>query len=230
MTWQWVVCCIVLATAAGGTLPALLAHLPEPPDSVDKTPYKDLATPINRWIVIAATFGALAVSGITLTWPLPVATIPLGTVGVVLAVIDARTTYLPRTLVWAAVALLGGCLTTVALMTGEHQVLLWAAVGAGVMGGLFWVLWRFTGGMGFGDVRLALLVGGTMGPFGISAVITAAFIGSVVGLVWGLMQRWFDRRAGRPPGPFAYGPSLVMGPYGWMMWLSLVGGTPVVVV
>ena len=52
-------------------------------------------------------------------------------------------------------------------------------------------------------------------------------LGSILGIVWGLAHKVADARAGRPPGPFPYGPSLVAGPYAWLVWMLLpLGAVP----
>lgn len=217
--------CAALAVVVGLSLPAVLARLPEPDTSAGKLPYTALATPANRWTVGIATFVALTVSVTVMPWPMWLILVPLGSAGIVLAVIDAHTTYLPRHVVWAAGVALIGCVAVAAAAQSRIVIVPLAATGALILGGLLWCLWRFTGGIGFGDVRLGFLVGGSVGAFGPSAVMTAAFLGSLIGLAWGLAQRTADRRAGRTPGPFAYGPSLVAGPYAWMVWSLLPGGT-----
>lgn len=57
-------------------------------------------------------------------------------------------------------------------------------VGAGVVGGLFFLLFGFChGGMGFGDVKLALVLGAWLGwQQGLLGLLLALCLGSVVGL------------------------------------------------
>ncbi|WP_211223185.1 prepilin peptidase [Propionicicella superfundia] len=212
-----------MAAGTAAALGPLLRSLPEPRDAPGKTPYAALVTPATRLVVGVTVFAALAVSVIALPWPQVLALLPLGTGGVLAAVIDARTTYLPRSLVWGATAGLALCVGVVAALTGDWQVPVLAAGGSLLVGGLFWLLWRTTGGFGFGDVRLALLAGGTAGTLGVSAALWAALLGALVGAAWGLACQVSDRGAGRPPGPFPYGPSLVAGPYLWLVWTMLPG-------
>ena len=72
----------------------------------------------------------------------------------------------------------------------------------------FWVVWRFSNGLGFGDVRLAGLLGVVAGTQGPGFVVWTFVLGTFTGAVWGLVLRW--RR--KADGPFPYGPALLIGP------------------
>ena len=98
---------VVAAAALTGLVTAavvrpVLQALPEPPDQPDKVTYRSL--PTARLLLIC---GLLAAGGTALAWQgVPPATRPLWTVlsscGVLLAVIDAKTTWLPLRLTQAA--------------------------------------------------------------------------------------------------------------------------------
>ncbi|MFE7269323.1 prepilin peptidase [Streptomyces sp. NPDC057623] len=130
----------------------------------------------------------------------------LAPVGVLLTVVDFRVRRLPDpltlTLAVAAPALLG-LVALVPEHAGDWSTALWAtlALGAG-----YYVLWLVNpGGMGFGDVKLALGVGAVLGWYGWSTVMLGTFAGFLFGTLygWGLV---ILRRAGRktaiPFGPF----------------------------
>lgn len=188
----------------------VLRRLAEPPDPApDKVPYRALA---GRWTAAAvgltsAASGAVAY-GLTppahwLTWT------SLTTVGALAVVIDARTTYLPRTLArlgWL-IAALGVAWACVCEGTARGAVA--AILGAATLGGFFHLVWRFTGALGYGDVRLMATVGAVTGPEGLDTVMAAALCGTTVGAVWALAHR-----ARTPRGtPFPYGPALWAGPF-----------------
>jgi leader peptidase (prepilin peptidase)/N-methyltransferase len=126
--------------------------------------------------------------------------------------VDALTTWLPTQLLRLvagelAVALLIGAVLSPTPVTLLSRVL----VGALASGVVFTTLWWFTRGFGFGDVRLAPLIGAVAGSLGSSGWYAALLAGSLVGVVWGLAAR-------RHPAPgtssgFAYGPALWCGPY-----------------
>ncbi len=227
MTWLSAILCAAMAITVGFGARIMLSRLSEPPDADDKVPYATLATPAVAGVICVASLLALLLSVVAQPWPAWLVLLPLGTFGVVLAVIDAKTTYLPRSVVWTGGLVLAVCVTAVALLENRPWIVAMAAIGAVLLGGLLWVMWRFTGGIGFGDVRLAAFVGGSLGSFGLSAVMLGALLGSILGIVWGLAHKVADARAGRPPGPFPYGPSLVAGPYAWLVWMLLpLGAVP----
>lgn len=183
----------------------VLVGLPEPRDAT-KLPYRTLAG--RRHAALAA--GCVAVACFGLAW-VPRAAWPawagLATVGVALAVVDACTTWLPLRLthaLWVAaaagVALLG--------VTAGWRSAVTAAAAAAASGAFFWLFWRTTGGLGFGDVRLAPVIGAAAGSISPTHAVVALLLGSGLGAVLGLVRLALGRR-----GPFAYGPALVAGPW-----------------
>lgn len=207
LTGAALVAAAVLATGLA-TRP-LLRRLPEPADGAGKTAYADLATP-------GCTVGCALLSGLAATagWlARPVAEQPLwwvlATLGVLLAAVDARTTWLPlrlTRLAWAAMA--GAGLAALALGVG-WPALIRAGVGAGVAGLLYWAVWRLSrGGFGFGDVRFAPLIGAPAAVGSWSLLVGALFLGSVLGAAYGLVRLARGRR-----GPFPYAPAMLAGAY-----------------
>ena len=198
----------------------VLAALPEPAPGDQgpggKVPYVALAT--RTFVLICAAMSGVAVG---LSWLLvPAAARPLwtvlGTVGILLAAVDARTTWLPLPLTRAAWLLMGaaGLLAGGVAGVGDGpgaalRTLLGAALGAAVAGGLYLVVWLVTrGGFGFGDVRFAPLVGAATAVPTFTMLLWALFLGSLVGGVVGII-----RLVQRRPGPFPYAPAMVAGAY-----------------
>ena len=149
----------------------------------------------------------------------------LAGVGAALVVVDAHTTYLPARLHWLTTAI-----TVVAGLVGVFVVAdsaRWLPMLAGALFGavasyaLFWFISWIGQGFGYGDVRLAALVGGFAGALGIQqwwmALLSAAIIGAGLAIGVSLWRR-------RHPSPlgtaFAYGPALWAGPF-VMLWLEL---------
>jgi leader peptidase (prepilin peptidase) / N-methyltransferase len=205
---------IVLAAALTGLVtaaavrPVLLA-LPEPVDQLDKPVYRSLLT--TRFLMLC---GLLAAVTTAVAWhSVPPATRPLWLVlsscGVLLAVIDARTTWLPLRLTQAAwLLMLVGAAVGWAL-GGGWQLLVRAAVGAAVAGALYFIGWLITqGGFGFGDVRYAPLLGAAAAAGSWRLLIWALVLGTVAGGGHGLV-----RLARRSRGPFPYAPSMLAGVY-----------------
>ena len=198
----------------------VLARLPEPASSDqgsgDKVPYAALPTR-------AFLLGWAAVSGVAVgfSWLLlPPAARPLwavlGTVGILLAAVDARTTWLPLPLAraaWLLMSVAGLLAAGVAGIGGGPgaalRTLLGAAVGAAVAGGLYLLVWLISrGGFGFGDVRFAPLVGAATAVPTLPMLVWALFLGSLVGGVVGVI-----RLARRRRGPFPYAPAMIAGAY-----------------
>ncbi|MFL5999628.1 MAG: prepilin peptidase, partial [Streptomyces sp.] len=106
----------------------------------------------------------------------------LAPVGVLLAVIDLRVRRLPDplTLPLAASALaLLGAVSLVPEHTGNWLNALFGALTLGVG---YWVLWRINpGGLGFGDVKLALGAGAVLGWYGWDTVLLGTFAGFLLG-------------------------------------------------
>lgn len=221
-------CAALIGLLTGALTPAILRRLPEPveqtgdeatdgdrtpgsdsPDSRDvKVPYVDLANPRFAVSVGAVVAGAVAVAG----WSVPASTWPcwlvLATVGVLLAGIDARTTWLPLPLTrvgWAAMAL---ALMVGAGLGGGSQLArgLGGFVLAGAVFGAAW--WVTRGGFGFGDVRYAPLVGAATASVSWTLLAWALVLGSLAGAAVGLLRLAAGRR-----GAFAYAPSILAGAY-----------------
>jgi leader peptidase (prepilin peptidase)/N-methyltransferase len=130
----------------------------------------------------------------------------LASAGVALAVIDVDHHRLPDAIVLPLypVTLVGLLLASVATGAWPWQgVLVGAAVWLLLIGGL----WFFSGGrgMGFGDVKLAPVLGATLGWVAAGSAVVGLFaaflIGGVVGLAL-LVSRRAGRRARIPFGPY----------------------------
>lgn len=211
MTWLAWAAAVVLAAATALASPLVLRTLPEPiddPDSATKTPYCELATLHFQAIVGAASL----VTGLLAFGLLPVqhwlAWAALTSVGALAITVDAHTTWLPRglTSTMAVMAALG--VAFLAATTADPWVLARALGGAAATGGFFWLFWRLTGGIGFSDVRLVTVLGAVTASFSIELIVSAVFLGTLVGAIWGIAH-WV--RGGR--GIFPYGPSLWVGPF-----------------
>lgn len=217
MTWLLALSTLLAAGLALVT-PAVLRALPAPIDEPEANPYQRLATPTTALIVL----GAAAVAGSLVVIITP-ATAPawLGLAGpaVLAAVIDARTGYLPKRLAQAAWLLTAAGLLACVGWLGV-DALVRAGLGALAAGGLFWVFWRFGGGFGFGDVRLAPVIGAASAVVGWPLLAGALMLGGLLGVAWGVAWRASGR--GRA---FPYGPALVAGPFLALAGSVLVPGT-----
>jgi leader peptidase (prepilin peptidase)/N-methyltransferase len=129
-------------------------------------------------------------------------------------VIDARTYIVPTRLVWPGF-FLSVLLSGIAAAAGSQpRWLLGGLIGVGVLAGPLFLLWVvMPAGMGFGDVRLAVLLGWTVGfvmadhrpVSSVFAALVCLVVAAVLGLVFGMLV--IGARGMRAKVPF--GPTLV---------------------
>lgn len=200
---------LVLGVAMAVTTRPVLASLPEPTrDAAGKTPYHSLATP--RFQLTVGVAGALAALIVALRVPAAhwLAWGALAVVNVLACAIDARTTWLPRRLSHAGwlVAALG--VAVAALAERSWTPALAATIGAAAVGGFFHLAWRWTGQLGYGDVRLAATIGAVTALSSPLLVATALLAGTLLGAATGIGWRLTGRAGG-----FPYGPGLLAGAF-----------------
>ncbi len=209
MAWLGVAIAIVAALAIAACTAAILRRLPPPRDEPDAAPYADLISPRLFVTVLVSALAALLLSLLLSEpshWPVWVA---VGTIGVLLAVVDAHTGLLPLRLTWWFGGLVLAATIAVAALQGNPRVVLVAVLCGAGAGLLFRLLWQIGGGLGFGDVRLVTVLGVAAGATSVELAVWSLLLGGVAGVVWGVVTRL--RRGA--DGPFPYGPALVMGPY-----------------
>jgi leader peptidase (prepilin peptidase)/N-methyltransferase len=187
----------------------------EPPVAADgapaaqpaKEPYAAIAAlPGLAWKAALASGAAGALVGLALGWRwqlLPL--LVLVPVGVALAVVDWRTRLLPTRVVAPTYVVVGGLAALAGALAGDAHDLVRALWGLVLARGLFWLLWLvYPRGMGFGDVRLAGVLGLALGLLGWGQLVLGVYAGFVLGGVGGLLlarARVVQRRA-YPFGPF----------------------------
>ena len=199
-------------------------RLAEPPDgpALHKTPYR--ALPEARQLSVLAGL-VVAAQAITAAQPAEQRGLWLvaGSSLLVLVWVDGLTTWVPTALAWAVMAQMAVAGVAGSLVANSPGGFL-AQIAAGALAAwaLWWLIWRLArGGLGYGDVRLAVPIGALAGTIGLDGWLAAWLAGSLVGLVWGLVVR---RRHPAPGtvGGFAYGPALWTGPYLALLWLAVV--------
>lgn len=198
----------LLALALTAVTPTLLRRLPVPPDEDGVAPFAELATPSFLVAVFGCATAAGAVAFLTLPAPAWPPWAVLVTLGSLLGLIDLRTGFLPLRLNRAAICAAAAGAGLSAWLRADWLVLAWAAGAAALAAGFFWLVWRLSSGLGFGDVRLAGLIGIVTGSTGLSLAFWSFLLGTLVGAAWGLVARC--RRGS--DGPFPYGPALLLGP------------------
>ncbi|MER5867071.1 prepilin peptidase [Kitasatospora sp. NPDC002040] len=139
-----------------------------------------------------------------------------------LAACDAEHFLLPRRLIYPTLGLTAACLLAAAAATGQWQRLgVTAACGAGAFAVFFTLYWVRPAWLGFGDVRLAGLLGTGLGWLGPSHLVLAVLAGSTVGLLVGTALIASGRATRRTRLPF--GVFLVAGAIA-----AILAGAPVV--
>jgi leader peptidase (prepilin peptidase)/N-methyltransferase len=126
-------------------------------------------------------------------------------IGVALAIVDIRAYRLPNPLIgWAAVLTATGLCA--ALLTGDWRHPAAALLGAaGMSAGYLMLAIVGRGQLGLGDVKLALVLGATLGWFGWRFVVIGACLPFLLSAVWVLVLlalRRISRRSSIPFGPF----------------------------
>lgn len=198
---------ITLAAAAALPLGLWLRH------DLNKLQYRsadeqDLPHPGARWWVVwAAVLAAIAISTAAVLIDDPMRylpLVPLALSGPWLAAVDFDVLRIANRVLapTAAISLL--TIVGMAAAAQDWRTLI-VPVGSALMtGGVFAALHLAAkGGIGFGDVKLAAVIGLAVGPLGIAAVWLSVLYAAVLGLVW--------TKATRRVGPIPYGPWLLCG-------------------
>jgi leader peptidase (prepilin peptidase)/N-methyltransferase len=206
---------VVLAAAFGALVSPIAAKVirETPPDPEDDPPpvprvgpwleQRKLLAPLLALIAagVAAQVGANAV----------VAAHVVAAVGLVtLSVIDLDLFLLPKRIVYPVLFSTGGLMVLAALVDGDGVALKRAVISGFAGFGALLVLHIISpAGMGFGDVRLAGVIGLDLGWLGVRQVIVGIFSGFVFAAVVGVTLLITRKRKGRDAVPF--GPFLALG-------------------
>ena len=186
---------------------AFARTLPPPPP---KELYRDIAELPHLGLKLAAWSAVIGgLFGLFLGWTgALVYLVPLVPIGVVLLVIDWRTTLLPTRIIHPTYVLLAVVIPLAALLDHDLDALYRAGFGWLVIGGWFWIFWWLLHAWGFGDVRLARVLGPALGFLGwahmLMGLALMVLIGGLGGAVLAVANRSLRRR-------FPYGPFMLVG-------------------
>jgi leader peptidase (prepilin peptidase) / N-methyltransferase len=220
------VCAALLGALAGALVPRPAYRLSVP---AGEPPRGGFAPGIRGWIALSAgarprrwltvPAGALVFGTLTwAVWPDPVlpAVLFVAGMGLLLAPIDLAVLRLPDPLVAVAFAGSAGYLLVLAVLTGQYPALLRAVLAAAAMAGAYLLLALVPGGhLGFGDVKLAGVLGLVLGWFGWGFVLLGAVLPHLINgpTVLVLLATGRARRGSSIP----LGPALLVG-----AWLAVV--------
>ena len=148
---------------------------------------RDCQAPISpRYILVEVATGALfagAAARLGFNWDLPAFLVLLAGL-LALACIDLERLILPKSIVYITLALVVGLLLLDAAVTGQWKKLLVAAICSSAWFALFFLMNLASPRiLGFGDVRLALVLGFGLGWLGWRYVVLAFFASNLIGLV-----------------------------------------------
>ncbi len=227
---------LLVGVLVGWFVPRLIGALPEPepvvPDPDDdpgralppappKPPYAALAARPGLALVCAVTTGAVAAALAASTGfdGALLVLMPLVPIGVALAVIDWHTTLLPTKIIAPAYGLTVVAVLLAGAIDSDRDAMIRSALGWALMGGFFLVLWVvYPRGLGYGDVRLAGVLGLALGYVGWPELITGLYGAFLIGGLGGallVMLKLVDRKRA-PFGPFmlvAAVVGVVLGPW-----------------
>jgi leader peptidase (prepilin peptidase)/N-methyltransferase len=134
--------------------------------------------------------------------------------GVLLAVIDWKVHRLPKRLVYYTLAGVTAGLSFASLVEWQWKPFATALAGALLCSSAYFAIWFMSQKMlglmvlGFGDVRLAMVLGALLGWYGLNYVLYGALLGHVLALAVGLALCIRERKIHLQ---FAFGPPLLIG-------------------
>jgi leader peptidase (prepilin peptidase)/N-methyltransferase len=145
----------------------------------------------------------------------------LAAISIALAMIDLDTHRLPNRIVLPAYVVGAVLLGAAGLLLGDGEALIRAGIGLGALWLLYVALAMiYPGGMGFGDVKLAGVLGLFLGFLGWPELVVGTFSAFVLGGLFSialLLTRRATRKSGIPFGP-------------WMLvgaWCGILFGAPI---
>lgn len=201
-----------LATGAAGAVALLAWLLAVPRVHIADEDAPDFATLPTAGRTVAVALVAVAAAQVlhlapTTVWPL---WLPYLGIGTALVAVDALTTWLPRRLHHLMTgAMVPGWLW---LAWSDWRLAASCVVGAVAAHAVFHLVWRLGSGFGYGDVRLAGLMGAVAGAGGLDRWLTSILLATIMGAGWGLVHMVLRRRSPAMEAHFPYGPALWLGP------------------
>jgi leader peptidase (prepilin peptidase)/N-methyltransferase len=208
----------ILGLVAGWPVPSLVARLPEPATAGEgKVAYAALgAQPGMAWRTALWSGVVAALVGASLGWVWPLIFIlPLVPIGVALGWVDYRTKLLPKLIVVPSHLLTIVLVLVCTAVTRDLDDLWRAGLGWLIAGAVYWFLWRFTPGMGYGDVRLSGVLGMALAYLGWGEFVLGTYAGFLIGAVGWIPLRLLRITKDRS---FPFGPFMLVGAVVGILW------------
>ncbi len=180
-------------------------------------------------LLTAALFAAVTVKFLVLEGrpaALP-AYLYLAAIAVALTLIDLEHRRLPNAIVLPSYVVVGALLVLASWLGDDWPALLRALIGGGALWALYFVLMiAKEGGMGFGDVKVAGILGASLAWLGWPVLVTGAFGAFLVGGVFAVLLL-LTGRAGRgtgiPFGPWMFAGAVLGVAVGEPVWDAYLG-------
>ncbi len=167
------------------------------------------------WLVMLWSFGW--------TWELP-PYLYLASVGLALAAIDLDTKRLPNALTLPSYVVLGLLFVIPAAVDGDWSAYLRAWLAAAALFGFYFLLAVvYPSGMGFGDVKLAGVLGLALGWLGWGELVVGGFLGFLLGALIGGGLMLFGKAGRKSKIPF--GPFMLLGALLAILWGGQLWGS-----
>lgn len=200
------------ATEAGDSIVPEVRHLLASGRSTARTLGAAVVT-AALWVAVARSFGPNVLVIPYLTFM---------AMAVAVAVTDLTHRLVPRRLIYPALVLITVELMGVSIHDHNWHHFAIAVIGGAMAFGAFFLIWFFVPrGMGFGDVRLAGVIGLTVGYLGLVHVYLAFLTGFVLGLLFGIVLMIGSSAGRKTRIPFA--PALVVGAAIATLWGGTIG-------
>ncbi len=191
---------------------------------------RDCKAPISpRYLVVELATAALFVLvWWKFAWSIElIAFLYLAALAVVLTSIDLAVHRLPNALVLPAYPVLAVLFTAESAMAGEWWPLARAAIGGVVLFTFYFgAAIVYPGGMGFGDVKLAGVLGAALAWLGWGPLVIGSFAAFLLGGLGGLLLialKKTERRGGIPFGPWMFAGAAVGVAWGADIWKAYIG-------
>jgi leader peptidase (prepilin peptidase)/N-methyltransferase len=200
---------VMIGVTAALLVRPLLRRLPEPIPGDGKPSYRGLGS--TRFLLVCGALAGVAAATSWLSLPRYVQPMwcVLAILGVLLAAIDGRTSWLPLQLTHTAWLAMAVAALLAASLGGGVWVTIRAAAGAAIAGGLYLLVWLISrSGFGFGDVRFAPLLGAAAAADSWTLLWWTMLLGTVVGGLVGVIRLARGRREA-----FPYATSMLAGAY-----------------